>query len=77
MRHWIRIMKFAGGLVVASDGVFPDKESCQQCGHICYEMSEELAQSVNPNDIKGRIPERIENGKIAELSEGKSAVDLD
>ena len=48
MRHWIRIMKFSGGLVVASDGVFPDKESCQQCGHICCEVSEELAQSVNP-----------------------------
>ena len=75
MQYWMRIMKYKGHLVVSSNGVFADKESCEECGHNCYEVSAELAQSVDPKDIKSRVVRNSEGGKITELSSGKAAIE--
>ena len=60
---------------VASNGVFSDKDLCEECGHNYYEVSEELAQTVDPKDIKGRVVRNSEGGKITELSSGKAAIE--
>lgn len=77
MQYWMRIMKFSGGLIVSSDGVFADKELCEECGHNCCEVSAQLAQTVDPNDIKGKVVDHAEGGKITRLGKGKAALDLD
>ena len=77
MRYWIRIAKLPVGLIVGGNGIFSDKESCEECGYNCYEATQELAKTVAPNDIKGRVVRDIEGGKISRLSGGKSAIDLD
>lgn len=73
-RYWIRALRFQGGLIVDSDGVSSDQESCGECGHNCYEITAELARTVDPYDIKGRVVGDTVHGKIAKLSEGKSAI---
>ena len=77
MQYWIRLLQLKSILIVSSDGVFSDKELCEECGkHNCYEVTAELAQSVDPNDIKRRVVRKIEGEKITKLSSGKAAIDL-
>lgn len=76
-RYWMRIRKFQGGLIVEDNGIFTDKDSCEECGHRCFEVTEELGRTADPNDIKGRVVEDVDDKKVSKLSQAKAAVDLD
>ena len=75
-QYWMRMMRTKIGLVVSSNGVFSDKDECENCGeHKCYEVSEELALSVDQDDIKGRQARTVVGGKVTELSDDKPPIE--